>query len=106
MWQIMMFGQKPFILEDGELKLNLSPCLPEYLIKGEKTLETTFLGSIKVTYHTGGMESLIPGSCQVEEILLTDREGKTQTLKQVRGKQAEKFRAGFYEKMEVKFMKG
>ncbi len=104
MWQILMFGQKPFISGEEGLELNLNPCIPEYLLNGKEKLETTFLGNIKVTYLTGNKKSLIPDEYEIREIVLEDKEGNKDTVKKVYGKIAEKVREGFYKSMEVYFV--
>lgn len=105
MWQILMFGQKPFIVEDGKLKLNLTPFIPSYILGKEGSLETTFLGEIKTVYKAEQMQSLVPGEYQIKEILLTDREGNTERTGTVEGDTAERLRNGSYKKMEVIFTK-
>ena len=42
-WQLMMFGSRPFVMKDGELTLDLMPCIPSYLAEGVDVIETTFL---------------------------------------------------------------
>ena len=105
MWQILMFGQKPFIVEDGKLKLNLTPFIPSYILGKEGSLETTFLGEIKTVYKAEQMQSLVPGEYQIKEILLTDREGNTERTGTVEGDTAERLRNGSYKKMKVIFTK-
>ena len=51
MWNIMMFGEKPFIMEDNELTLNLKPIVTKEFIKSDLTMEALFLSKVKVTYH-------------------------------------------------------
>ena len=51
MWNIMMFGEKPFILKNGLLTLNLKPVLSKEFIKPDLTVSAKFLSKINVTYH-------------------------------------------------------
>lgn len=51
MWNIMMFGHQPFILEDGMLTLNLKPILTSHFFKEDHTLTVKFLSKVYVTYH-------------------------------------------------------
>eukprot|EP01041_Mallomonas_annulata_P010553 gene10553-22012_t len=52
MWTIMFFGAQPFTVgSDGTLVLALRPVIPGWMFTEEKTVTTTFLGAIKVTYH-------------------------------------------------------
>jgi hypothetical protein len=49
-WAMMMYGKKPFIMEDKELTVHFQPILTkEFFEKG--VLEFVFLGTIKVTYY-------------------------------------------------------
>lgn len=103
MWQIMMFGPRPFVLEEGELKADLQPCIPSYILNGKKELETTFLGMVKVLYLSENKEELIPGNYKINEILLMDQEGNVEKAREIRGEKAEKLRAGYYKQIEVSF---
>ena len=51
MWAIMMFGEQPFTFENNVLQLSFKPVLPGWMFNKDDTLTSTFLGSIKVTYH-------------------------------------------------------
>ena len=50
-WNIMMFGAKPFILKDGSLTLNLKPVVTKEFITKDLTISAKFLSKINVTYH-------------------------------------------------------
>ena len=51
MWNIMMFGEKPFILKNGKLALNLKPVISKEFIKPDLMVSAKFLSKINVTYH-------------------------------------------------------
>ena len=51
MWLLMMVGQQPFLVQDGQLGLRLRPTLPGWLFRHDGTLAFTFLGQCTVTYH-------------------------------------------------------
>ncbi|MDO4321952.1 MAG: hypothetical protein Q4C61_05440 [Lachnospiraceae bacterium] len=85
MWQIMMFGAKPFGQADGRLTLKFSPLIPSYLIDEKKRIEASFLGKTKVIYHLCDREDFVPGSYRVAEEISEEqarliRDGKTETV--------------------------
>jgi hypothetical protein len=51
MWSIMMFGEHPFFVQDGELCLAFQPVLPGWLFDDAGTVMFTFLGGCRVIYH-------------------------------------------------------
>ncbi len=51
MWNAMLWGKRPFVLEDGRLCLRFRPALPDWMFDGANTLQARFLGSCDVTYH-------------------------------------------------------
>lgn len=100
-WQLMMFGSRPFVMKDGELTLNLEPCIPSYLVDETKEIQATFLGSIKTVYKLDGQDALVPGSYSIKEICLEDAQGNTVTKAQITGQDARLLRDGAYTKMTV-----
>lgn len=66
MWQIMMFGKTPFMMENGKLTLRFTPFIPEYLIGDEKRLESVFMGNIPVVYELDAKRDYIPGSYRID----------------------------------------
>mmetsp|Transcript_15716 Transcript_15716/g.48869 ORF Transcript_15716/g.48869 Transcript_15716/m.48869 type:complete len:441 (-) Transcript_15716:2600-3922(-) len=51
MWNIMMMGEQPFVLDDdGELALALKPAIADWMWTDEGTLTFRFLGAVDVTY--------------------------------------------------------
>jgi hypothetical protein len=51
MWQLMMTGPQPFIVENGELQLALKPVLPGGWFDADGNLSFRLLGKTDVTYH-------------------------------------------------------
>lgn len=49
-WQIMMAGKKPFIIQNGELCLAFNPVLPGWMFDGDDSISFTFLGTCQVVY--------------------------------------------------------
>jgi hypothetical protein len=50
-WNIMMAGKNPLIMQHGELCLALKPVLPGWLFSDEGTISFRFLGHCIITYH-------------------------------------------------------
>lgn len=50
-WNIIMFGKQPFVMEHKTLALRLKPILPEWLFDHEHKVKARFLGNCDVTYH-------------------------------------------------------
>lgn len=80
MWQIMMFGHKPFCYEKEELHLSLEPILPEYLIGDDGIVRATLLGKIPVCYQITKKKALIPGNYEVESYTLQYQDGETKLI--------------------------
>ncbi len=77
MWKRMMFGEKPFRMEDGALCAKLEPAMPKYLIGEDGTVEGTFLGDVKVTYSFASQKDYIPGEYEILETKLEYKDGRT-----------------------------
>lgn len=80
MWSIMMFGLRPFAVQDGKLSLTFAPLLPAYLIGEDKKVEAVFLGKIPVCYHLAERKDYLPGGYEVTEILLTCADGERRKI--------------------------
>lgn len=99
MWQIMMFGQKPFYVEDGELALQFEPIIPSYLIGDEHKISTTFLGMTEVNYilsEKSAISELIPGNYEITYMECVDEQGEQQTIEDsyIKGELASNIRDG------------
>lgn len=64
-WQIMMFGRKPFLRTEGGVQINLQPCIPAYLIDEERTIRAAFLENSTVIYHFAECRDYFPGSYSI-----------------------------------------
>ena len=51
MWTIMMAGQQPFVMQNGELVVQLRPIIPSWLFDENNQVRFNFIGTIPVTYH-------------------------------------------------------
>jgi hypothetical protein len=65
LWQIMMFGEKPFQIKNNELVCTFTPAIPSYLISDAKVIEATFLGSIKMTYRFNKRADIFPSNYNI-----------------------------------------
>lgn len=102
MWHIMMFGEKPFCLENGELVCRLMPVLKGEFFDEAGEVSCTFLGKIQVVYKNPLRKDTFGGGCTAEKMILTSS-GVSETVAggTLRGERAEKLRAGKYEKIEI-----
>ena len=57
-WNIMMAGERPFFMRDGQLALALRPALPRWLFDKDGTVSFRFLGSCAVVYHNAERQDL------------------------------------------------
>lgn len=102
MWKIMMFGQNPFTMRDGELCFSLEPAIPSYLTKAGETVEATLLGSIKTVYRISEQKDYIPGGYEIAEILLEYKNGNlVRTNGAIVGRLAEDIRNGRIRRIEA-----
>jgi hypothetical protein len=95
-WQIMMFGEQPFRLVEGQLRCYFKPSIPEYLVPDGKQVEARFLGKTDISYHFAQRKDIIPGSYQIKIIILEFLNGQVKEIKEswVSGPDAEMLRAG------------
>ena len=75
-WKRMMFGNDPFIYEDGEIKLNLAPVIPEYLVGDDLKVTAKFMGSTIVNYHLNEKRAYIPGSYRITGVQGRYKDGR------------------------------
>ena len=100
MWTLMMFGDKPFIMKDNKLTLNLRPALPAEFFDGNSEVSFTFMGSTKVTYiNRSGVNTF--DNFDVEEYVLTFANGETKVLSEVKGEDAVALRNGEVSELQV-----
>jgi len=74
-WQIMMFGEKPFTYHDNQLVLEFKPVLPYVLLDQNKQVQCTFLGEILIRYTFITDKDIIPGSYTIREMAITYKDG-------------------------------
>lgn len=103
MWIIMMFGQHPFEMKDGELVFKPEPALPAYLLEENGNVEAVFLGETKVTYRFGEAKDYIPGEYRIAEYELEYKDGGVlhTDASEIIGKPAEDVRGGLVEKLRI-----
>lgn len=70
MWNIMLFGKKPFRYDGTNISLHFQPAIPDYLIKNNQSIIGTFLGIIEVEYHIHNLKKLIPGEYIIASYVL------------------------------------
>ena len=100
-WQLMMFGAKPFTVEKGELTFRPAPALPGYLVSADG-VDCTLLGKTKVHYAAQG--ALIPGGYTVSAITVHWADGTADSYQDaVSGQAAERIRNGEAASIEVTF---
>lgn len=75
-WNVMMFGEKPFRMKDGKLILVFEPTLPKYLIDSKKRIEVKFLGKVTVVYQLSSDRALIPGDYHITSMEVLYLNGK------------------------------
>lgn len=100
-WQIMMYGTNPFCIVDGELSLEFKPFIPKYLIGSNKEIKAKFLGHTEVTYKISGLDRLVPGQYEIEEIHVYSSNAESYKTKELKGKYAEAIRKGNIKSIEV-----
>ncbi len=74
-WYIMMVGKNPFTTENGKLKLEFKPIIPEYLISDDNQVQFKFLGETLVTYKFNAKCDIIPNEYTIKNILITYKNG-------------------------------
>lgn len=80
MWNIMMWGKQPFVMEDGELCLKLKPIIPAWLFDQADQVKAKFLGSCDVTYHNPNRKNTYDLTSQVDKLELTLGSGEVQKI--------------------------
>ncbi len=96
MWELMMFGDKLYTVEDGVLTLTLKPALPAYLVPEDGNVSATLFGTTNVCYRLGKKRDLIPGTYEITEFEVTKTDGSVSRIQGnvLTGVVAEDVRAG------------
>lgn len=78
MWNLMMWGKNPFVMEEGRLQLQLQPVLPAWLFDDNDTIQAVFLGEIEVVYHNPSRKDTFgEHGAKVSDMVLTLKDGRT-----------------------------
>jgi hypothetical protein len=93
MWTMMMFGDKPFVVEDDMLALNLKPALPADFFDEHNQVSFTFMGNTKVTYVNHSRLNTYDDFL-VSEYEITYLNGSSAKLTEVKGEHAKAIREG------------
>ncbi len=80
MWSVMMFGQQPFFVQDGSLRLRLRPALPGWLFDEAGRVRCTFLGHTEIVYHASVRGNVYPDRASAARMVLHFRDGTTVAL--------------------------
>ncbi|MGN0243323.1 MAG: hypothetical protein ACI4CT_04580 [Lachnospiraceae bacterium] len=103
MWQIMMFGRRPFLAAGETLELCFEPCIPDYLLDETRMVQATFLGKIAVIYHMAEKKCYFPGRYRVVRYEVTKENGEKIEITQERitGELCEQIRQGKVTQIEA-----
>ena len=106
-WQIMMFGEKPFRIIEGQFCCFFEPAIPGYLIPENKTVEARFLGKTRVVYQFFEKQDMIPGCYRIEGMELEYFDGQKSEEKEAGlfGAAAMKLRDGKVKSLVIKLGK-
>ena len=106
-WNIMMAGEQPFILENGELCLKLAPILPGWLFTEAGQITFRFLGCCAVTYHNPGRLNTFTEQIHPNKFILRNEDGRTTEIQAafLRAPYAEDVRSGRITCIDVFFDK-
>ena len=72
-WQLMMVGPQPFVMNDGELQLKFQPALPGWLFAADGTITFKFLGQCVATVHNPRRVDTFTDEVKIHRIVLADR---------------------------------
>lgn len=88
MWSIMMFGKKPFKMEDNTLTLTLKPILPQEYFK-DGIVKTKFLGKIDIIYQNyKGLNTFNKQVSVKRYELVSEKDKKTVSASKIIGQDA------------------
>ena len=78
MWNLMMAGQNPFFIDNGELCLRFRPALPDWLFDESGKLSFTFLGQCQVTYFNPLREHTFVETMQIRSMIIYSDTGQVE----------------------------
>lgn len=96
MWKIIMFGEKPFVMNNHELCCKFQPAIPKYLIPEDGIMKARFLSDTRVEYHFSEQKSYYPGEYEITQMSLIYENGTKAEIcgEMIKGQQALDLRAG------------
>jgi hypothetical protein len=104
MYEIMMAGERPFFMQDGDLHLCLQPKLPDWLFDEQGMLQFTFLGACTITYFNPSRKNTYDQNSKIQKIRLHLEDELIDIEGQVIGEPyALMVRDGLIKKIEVYF---
>jgi len=100
-WNIMMAGKQPFILQNGDLCLALRPAVPGWLFTKDGEVSFRFLGHCTVTYHNPTRQDT-PASYPTRFMFVTPEGGIVEVAGAIlKSPYAEMIRNGQIDKLDV-----
>ncbi|WP_167959016.1 hypothetical protein [Anaerosporobacter faecicola] len=84
MWQIMMFGEQPFVMEEGTLAFQLKPVIPAYLLPPSLEIEARLFEKTTVRYQFSEKKDQVPGGYEQTQITILWENGEQQQWKENR----------------------
>jgi hypothetical protein len=105
MWRLMMAGQQPFYIQDGQLCLAFKPILPSWLFDEENIISFRFLGRTSVIYHNPKRRDTFDPQAAIRSMIMYDVDGKSLELATdfIPAPHAEMVRDGLFTKIDVYF---
>jgi X-X-X-Leu-X-X-Gly heptad repeat protein len=79
-WSVMMAGERPFFVRDGELCLAFKPVLPGWLFTPDGQVTFKFLGNCTVTYHNPHRMDTFEGGMRPQRIVLRTKDDRPARL--------------------------
>ena len=103
MWRVMMGIQKPFTVQNGELKFELDPVLNNDFFTKDGSVSFTLFGRTKITYHNKSGKDTYQKGVGVKRYRLKG-EGVDEVVESVTGALAEKVRTGQIKEIEAEIV--
>lgn len=102
-WQLMMFGTRPFFEEKETLVCRFAPAIPSYLIPEDGIVESVFLGKTEAVYHLENLKELRPGEYRIRVMKLVRKDGVMHIVQKdhLRGEEARLLRSGDVESIHL-----
>ena len=75
MWRIMMVGEHPFSVKEGQLRLALKPILPGWLFSDDNTVSCKFLGKTTLIYHNPRRHNTFDPDRSIQYVILHPNDG-------------------------------